>query len=124
MFTGVVFLVPGQELREFDVMRPETRETSNGRVVNNGYASVGKVTAILAAAKSEEKERWRQLEHPITHKIIGQGVPPFEVKPGDIFERADGSPAGRRRFYNQATPYNVGDIGHWTIYYCDERSDA
>ncbi|MDR3148628.1 MAG: hypothetical protein LBT88_01230 [Oscillospiraceae bacterium] len=117
MFTGGVFFFPGQELREFDVLRPNARETENGRIVNNGYTSAGKITAILAAAKPEEKERWRQLEHPITHKIIQQHTPAFEIKAGDVFERAG------RHFYNQAMPYNVGDISHWTIYYCEERED-
>lgn len=70
MFAQGVFFVPGQELREFTVLRPNIRKTENGRVVNNSYAPLGNIKAILAAARPEEKERWRQLEHPVTHKII------------------------------------------------------
>ena len=119
IFTGNVMLMPGQELREFTVSRPETRGTENGREgLTNSFQPIGKVRAILAQAKPEEIQRWRQLNHPITHKIIMQGKPPFEIRPGDTFER-DGL-----RYYHQMTPYDVGDIGHWTIFYCDERTDV
>jgi hypothetical protein len=111
-------LLPGQELRHFEVLRPKTRENERGQEVISNYEPVGTIRAVLAQAKPEEIERWKQLNHPITHKIIMQRRPPFDIRSGDIFERAG------RRFYNQATPYDVGDIGHWTIFYCDERSDA
>ena len=111
-------MTPGQELREFTVSKPETRSTDNGREgLINQYVEVGKIRAILAQAKPEEVQRWRQLNHPVTHKIIMQRKPPFEVKSGYIFERAG------RRFYMQALPNDIGDLGHWTIFYCDERND-
>jgi len=112
-------MTPGQELREFDVLRPETRGTEIGREgLTNQFETVGTIRAILAQAKPEEVQRWRQLNHPISHKIIMQGRPPFDVKPGDIFER-DG-----RRYYHQASPYDAGDLGHWTIFFCSERADV
>ena len=101
----------------FDVYRNDDMITASGRPVNNGFTKIGEVKAILAAAKPEERERWRQLEHPVTHKIIQKGVAPFEIKPGDSFIR------GNKRYIVQTAPYNPGDINHWTIYYCDERSD-
>lgn len=118
MFTGMVSLLPGQELRVFTVYRDGERRTPGGRVVMNGEAAVGEIKAVLAAAKPEEIERWRQLEHPVTHKIIQQGVPPFEIRPGDSIRH------GSRRYIVQTAPYNPGGINHWTIYYCDERSDV
>ena len=118
MHTGNVMMVPGQELRVFTVSRPRPRETENARAgLTDGFEYVGTIRGVLAQAKPEEIQRWRQLNHPITHKIIMQRTPPFDVKPGYIFERAG------RRFYNQAIPYDVGDIGHFTIFYCDERAD-
>ena len=120
MFAGNVFMMPGQELRDFTVSRPDTktRSTENGREgLTNGYKNTGTIKAILASARPDEIERWRQLDHPITHKIIMQRKPTFEILPGDIFERAG------RRFYNQAIPNDVGDLGHWTIFYCEERAD-
>ncbi len=118
MFSGAVMMMPGQELRQFDGKRPETRETNRAQVVVAGYDDQGSVRAILAQAKPEEIERWKQLGHPITHKIIMQRRPTFEIRAGDIFERAG------QRFYVQAQPHDVGDLGHWTIFYCDERSDV
>jgi hypothetical protein len=112
MLAGSVFLTPGQEIREFAAKRPQKRETDNGRVTPNDYEPLGEIKAMLTAAKPEEIERWRQLGHPATHKIIMQGKAAFDILPGDIFEQAG------RRFYNQAALYNVGDTGHWTIYYC------
>jgi hypothetical protein len=117
--------MPGQELREITVRRPIVRETDSGRVTANGETeALGTVRAVLAAAKPEEIERWRQLGHPVTHKIIMRYTPPFDIRPGDIFEMTALPGRTARRFYNQAIPYNVGDIGHWTIFYCDERTDV
>ena len=119
MFTGNVMLLPGQELREITVLRPDTRGTENGREgLVNQYETVGTIQAILAQAKPEEIQRWRMLNHPVTHKVIMQHRPSFDIRPGDIFERAG------RRFYNQALPNDVGDLGHWTIFHCDERTDV
>jgi len=132
MFTGNIMLVPGQEIRMFTVYRPERHETDWGRILRDDEKKVGNITAILAAASSAEKERWRQLEHPITHKITLQYTTAFEILPGDVFvydpqpkpgTQVKGLEQRQRRFYNQAMPYDVGDIGHWTIFYCEERSD-
>lgn len=117
MFAGSPFFTPGQELREFAVLEPDTRSTGNGREINNGYSMLGKIKGILAEAKPAEIERWRQLGHPVTHKIIQQGTFP-NIKAGCVLE------LDQRRFYIQAQPYNPGGINHWTIYYCEERSDV
>lgn len=118
MFTGAINLVPGQELRQFDVYQSGEYRTASGRIIANGGGRLGSIRAVLAAAKPEETQRWRQLEHPVSHKIIQQGVPPFEIRPGDSLVQ------GSTRYIVQAAPYNVGSIGHWTVYYCDERSDV
>lgn len=118
MYTGTVSFLPGQELRTFEVYRNGERRTPGGRIVMNGAEKLGEIRAVLAAAKPSEIERWRQLEHPVTHKIIQQGGAPFEIRPGDSITH------GSRRYIVQTAPYNPGGINHWTIYYCDERSDA
>ena len=111
-------LRPGQEMRNFTILHPEMIENSIGREIINQYQEIGKIRAILAAARSEEVERWRQLNHPISHKIIMKGKPSFDIRAGDIFEY------GGRRFYATALPYEPGNIGHWTIFYCNERADV
>lgn len=118
MFAGNFIFVPGQELRDFTILEPDTRTTDNGREVNNGFKEVGKIKGILAEAKPTEIERWRQLEHPITHKIIQRGNSPVKIEAGYALEYAG------RRFYVQAQPHNPGDLNQWTIYYCEERSDT
>ena len=89
-----------------------------GRVISNGAEPIGEIRAVLAAAKPEETLRWRQLEHPVSHKIIQQGTAAFEIKPGDSLMH------GERRYIIQTAPYNPGGLNHWTIYYCEERSDT
>lgn len=118
MFTGAIHLIPGQELRTFTVCRDGEHKTASGRVISNGAEVLGSIRAVLAAAKPEEIQRWHQLEHPVSHKIIQQGTAAFEIKPGDSLVD------GERRYIVQTTPYNPGGLNHWTIYYCNERSDV
>lgn len=118
MFTGAMRLIPGREAFDFDVYRNGEYITASGRPVSNGGGRIGGIRAVLASARPEEKERWRQLEHPVSHKIIQRGAPPFELLPGDSLVRGD------KRYIVQAAPYNVGGINHWTVYFCEERSDV
>ena len=118
MFTGAINLLPGQELRRFEVFRQTEHKTAGGRITYDDEKLLGEIKGILAAAKPQEMERWRQMEHPVTHKIIQQGVAPFEIRAGDTIVRGD------KRYTVQTAPYNPGGINHWTIYYCEERSDA
>lgn len=117
MFSGAIHMMPGQEFRTFTVYRDGEHKTASGRVISNGAEPIGEIRAVLAAAKPEETLRWRQLEHPVSHKIIQQGTAAFEIKPGDSLMH------GERRYIVQTAPYNPGGLNHWTIYYCDERSD-
>ena len=98
--------------------RDGEHKTASGRVISNGAEPIGEIRAVLAAAKPEETLRWRQLEHPVSHKIIQQGTAAFEIKPGDSLVH------GGQRYIIQTAPYNPGGLNHWTIYYCDERSDV
>ena len=116
--TGCVMITEGKALRTFNVWRPVTRGTDAGREgLTNSYENIGTIRGTLAQAKPEEVQRWRQLEHPVSHKIIMRKKPAFDVLPGDVLEYAG------RRFYNTAVPYDVGGIGHFTIFYCNERTD-
>ncbi len=118
MFTGTIHMVPGQELKPFEVYRDGEHRTASGRITANAREKLGEIRAVLAEAKPEETARWRQLEHTVSHKIIQQGIPPFEIKPGDSFIR------GSQRYIVQTAPHNPGGINHWTIYYCHERGDV
>jgi hypothetical protein len=111
----------GQERREFTVYEQEIRGTDKGREgLVSGYREIGKIQAVLAQANSEEVQRWRlkQLNHPVSHKIIMRGTPEFDVKPGYIFK------SNGIEYFITALPYNPGNIGHWTIFYCNDRRDV
>ena len=71
--------------------------------------------AVLAEAKPTEIERFRQLNHPITHTITQQGRP--RAKPKDRLIH------GGRIFYVQGVD-EPGELGLWTIYYAEERIDV
>ena len=121
MFTGNVMMLPGQELREFTIYAPETRSSERGREgLINGYVKLGTVRAILGQARPEETNRWRQLNHWVSHKIIMQHRTPFEVKSGYKFRQEDNG----QEFYVTTLPYEPGGIGHWTIFYCNDRRDV
>lgn len=117
MFSTGANHLPGQALKQFEVFRTTKTRTQSGRAMQGEEAQIGELKGILAQAKPEEKERWRQLSHPVTHKIIQEGKPDFQVRPSDILRH------GHRKFYISAIPYDVGGLGHWSIYYCEERSD-
>ena len=118
MFMSAMRMTPGIALQTFTVYRDGEHRTASGRVISNGAEPIGEIRATLAAAKPEEIQRWRQLEHPVSHKIIQQWTAAFEVRPGDSLV------CGERRYIVRTVPYNPGGLNHWTIYYCDERSDV
>ena len=121
MFTGNVTLLPGQELREFEVSEMETQGTERGREgLAGGYRKIGEIRAVLARARAEEVQRWRQLNHPITHRLIMRGAPPFEILSGYRLHQKD----TEQDFYVTNLPYDPGGLGHFTIIYLNDRRDV
>jgi hypothetical protein len=118
MFGQNVMMAPGRENRDFTVSRPSVRSTENAREgLPDEYIAIGTIRGVMAQANSQEISKWQQLNHPITHKIIMSGKPAIDIRPDDVFEY------GNRRFFNRAIPYDVGDLGHYLIFYCNERAD-
>jgi len=127
MFTGNIMHMPGQELQEFTVLKPETRMTTNGRAGLVGeFKEVGTIEGVLVRlseyqqrfSASRSGTRTNQVTHFVTHKIIADYVPEFAIKPGYVFER------GGNRYYMLEQAYDVGGLGDWTIYYCENRTDV
>ena len=94
--------------------------TESGKPVSGGYADVGKITAILATATQSEKEEWKQKEHPITHKIVQQGIKNAAVATNYIVLSEKGKKD--RYFYVQGAT-NPADVNHIMRYYVEERKD-
>ena len=121
MFTGNVMMLPGQEKRDFEVFAIETRSTDRGREgLVNEYTPIGELSAVLAQAKPEEIQRWRQLNHPVSHKLIMQHTPPFEILSGYKLCQKDTGQV----FYVSTLPYDPGGLGHFTIIYLNDRRDV
>lgn len=99
------------------VFRGTKERSGKGRMTQGEGILVGEFRGILAQAVASEKERWRQLTHPVTHKIIQKNLPDFTVEVGDVFS------TGTQEFIVSAVPYNVANLGQWVIYYCQERRD-
>lgn len=115
---GLSFLMTtGSPVVLFSVYRGGSQITLSGRVLQGEAEFLGEMQGILARSRGTEKERWRQLSHPISHLIIVRGVPNIHLRVGDVLRHQG------RDFILNAIPYDVGGLGHWTELYCDERRD-
>lgn len=110
-----MYLKPGNLYKDFTIEKKGASVTSRGRAKKE-YATdpADQIKAVLAEAKPQEKERWRQLQHPISHTIVQKGK--LKATTGDrlIF--------GERMFFIQGID-EPGALGLWTIYYVEERFD-
>lgn len=104
---------PSELWKDFFVEMKTEQQNSRGRSIDH-YESVGELfKAILNGAMPEQKLYYEQLQHPITHVISHRGKP--RAKEGDRLVMKD------RVFYVQGVD-DPGDLGVWTLYYCEERS--
>lgn len=111
-----MMLFVGQEILNFTVYRSESVQTTGGRVLQNVSVEVGHFRGVLGSASSSEKERRKQLAHPVDHKVIVKGKCP-DLQVGDFLQ------VGGKKLILSAIPYDVGGLGHYVILYCSERRD-
>lgn len=88
--------------------------SSRGRAGSSAPTEEGYLFGILSVATPEEIERWGTTEHPISHKIVQYGG---KNKAAD----QDVLVFNGKRYYVQRSPRNPGGLGHFTVYYCEER---
>lgn len=114
--TSMMYLRPGNLLKDFVVERNEPVVTSTGRVANN-YVGDGtmRLKGCLADASDEERENHSQKDHIVTHTIVQPGKP--KAKRGDRLVLES------RVFYIVDID-DAGSLGISTIYYAEERMDA
>ena len=111
-----MYLRPGNLFKVFIIEKKGATITSRGRAKAEYDTSKGEqINAVLAEARPEEKERWKQLQHPISHTIVQKGRPKAAVE--------DRLVLGNRMFYIQGID-EPGALGLWTIYYVEERFDG
>jgi len=110
------YLRPGNLFKDFWVEKKSVTTTARGRTASTyGKEGAAHILAVLAEAKPTEIERFKHLDHPITHTITQKGRPQAEA--GDRIVH------GGRYFYIQGVD-EPGELGLWTIYYAEERSDV
>jgi hypothetical protein len=93
-------------------------ETERGDTFIDRWEKIGELVGVLAQERPESRMRWNQQGFPVSHRIIAEGGNNLEILPGDSFEHEG------RRFFVTEIPYDPGELGHWTIYYCQERRDV
>lgn len=111
-----MYLRTGNLFKDFVIETKNEGRTARGRITESYTNRTGKrLSAVLADASPEEKERWNQQQHPITHIIVQRGKP--------LAGEGDRLVYSNRAFYIQGVD-EPASIGLWTIYYAQERSDT
>lgn len=119
------FLRPGQGFQRFYVLHREGDVSSTGRAHTGSYKEQGDFYGILTNANPKEIERYKQLGTPITNTIVQRGTK-NRAKAKDILELRSSSSdqeTKSRKFIVQGEARNPGDLGHFLIYYVEERAD-
>ena len=98
------FLIETEDETIGDLGRPEIRYQTASRTL----------WGCLADSTDGDRERWKQLQHPITHTIVQRG--------GPLAKQEDRLILGERVFLIHAVD-DCGGLGISTIYYAEERSD-
>lgn len=114
--TRYMYLRPGNMFKEF-VIEGEAETVGTFGRPKMAYEQTGKRTlkGCLADATENDRERWKQLQHPITHTIVQAGPPKAKEEDRLIL--------GERLFIIHAVD-DCGGLGITTIYYAEERTDV
>ena len=110
----VVNLRPGNLFKEFTIEENVGGVSEYGRPKPQYQEKSRTLWGCLAQATDGERERWKQLQHPVTHTIVQAGPP--QAKPEDrlILEG---------RVFLVCAVDDCGALGITTIYYAEERRD-
>ena len=110
-----MYLRPGSLFRQFLVEEKTTELRDTGRK-ETAFKGTGKIICgVLSDAKPSEIQRWKELQHPITHTVV--------QKDGEILSKAgDRLVHGGRYFYVQGVD-DPSMLGVFVLYYVEERSD-
>lgn len=110
----MMYLRPGNLYKEFTIISGSESIGSFGRPKPLYSENHGSLIGTLAKADPSEVDRWKQLQHPITHTIEQPGSP--KAKPGDRLS------LGGRVFLIQGID-DCGGLGLATLYFAEERND-
>lgn len=110
-----MYLRPGSLFHAFQVEERMSKTDEMGRVVAAFLPTGRTVRGVLADAKTSEIERWKALQHPVTHTIVQHNGEPL-AKPGDRLVH------NNRYFYVRGVD-NASVLGFFVLYYVEERRD-
>ena len=111
----VMYLRPGNLFKEFLIESNDETIGESGRPEISYSEETRTLKGCLANATEGDRERWKQLQHPITHTIVQRGHPKATPEDKLIF--------GERVFLIHAVD-DCGGLGISTIYYAEERLDV
>lgn len=114
-FNGL--LRPYQGFKPMYTLRRKGGVTEAGRPYTERYEEVGTIIGIISQASQKQIEQWKQNGHPITHTIVQRGT--FNQGQADDLILL---PNTTRSFMVKGIT-DPGEIGHFTIYYVEERLD-
>ena len=114
--TRYMYLRPGNLFKEFVIESDAETVDQYGRP-KVSYDQTGKrfLWGCLADATRDDRDRWGQLQHPITHTIVQRGRPKAKTENKLVL--------GERVFIIRAID-DCGGLGITTIYYAEERVDV
>ena len=113
--TRFMYLRPGNLFKEFVIETDAETIGANGRPKANYQEKPRTLKGCLADTTDSDRERWKQLQHPLTHTVVQAGRP--AAKPEDKLI------LGERVFLIHAVD-DCGGLGLTTIYYAEERTDV
>ena len=109
------FLRPGQGFHIFDIYRKKSDVTASGRPVPEAYIKTAEsFTGIVIAASQQEKEKYKQGDHSVTHKIIQQYA--FNMAKATDYLISD-----KGEYYVVGTK-NPAGLDHAMVYYVEENN--
>ena len=113
-------LRPGQGFKKFTVKKKGKTLTSSGKPIKGGYEDIGTIIGILATASQKEIEQWKQNGHPITHKIVQQGIKNAAIATNYLVLSEIGK---KDRYFYVQGDNNLGELIHLMRYFVEESSD-
>ena len=61
---------PGQQIKEFSILRKSTTLSEKGRVAKSEGEVIGTLKGTITAAKQTEQLKYGKQEHPSTHTVV------------------------------------------------------
>ena len=110
----LMYLRPGNLFKEFIVERNVGGVSEYGRARPEYQEKRKTLKGCLAEASDGDRERWKQLQHPVTHTITQAGRPVAKPEDKLILDN---------RVFLVCAVDDCGGLGVSTIYYAEERAD-